>query len=985
MHSAMHKDNAPRPRKRPRTSDRDTREKQSSLTPICNAKSGRFVVHIARDPKIQAQRSQLPVFMHEQEIVEALRHNDVVIITGATGSGKTTQVPQFLLEEGLGDPRSAGQSGMIVVTQPRRVAAITCAKRVANETGAPVGRMVGYQVRHKASVSNATRLKFVTDGVLLRETEDDLLLTKYSAVVIDEAHERTLNTDLLLALLSRTVVMRRADASPERAPLKLIIMSATLDVKGVFVGPGSLFPNAPVVEVPARQFPVTVHFARVTPTDYVEEALRKVRKIHRRLPPGGVLVFVSGRREVEELCAKIGDAFKDKKVKVEGSNVMLGVKVLPFFALLPEAQQHLVFEDFGEGVRKIVIATNIAETSVTIPGISYVVDTGKVKEQVYRGSGAGLLSSFQVQWVCKASAEQRTGRAGRTGPGHAYRLYSSAVFDQQFQEFREAEVRRVPADAIVLRLRSLGILHVDKFPFPTKPDAKALLDAQALLERIGALQSGKRNVFALSNIEGHDIEDDGEANAGVMLGVTRIGRELSKIPAPPRFARMIVAARSCAEILPHICRIAAMLSVGSVLDRSSREGMSKQSVFSHPQSDILTQLKAICAAEDAGWAASNNGRKRNDSAVREFCKKYSLHFKTTMEILATADQLEETLAKCEDQEYEHRCEGIAAPSPIMETCIIRAMLCGFPDKIARRLSRDEAAAVGVPSRWCGSAFGVGGCSEPVFLQSGSSVRLHSDLQYVIFGQLVRTGHERKARGGGSTAKGINEGTKEEVNHEADRVESEDEYEEWSMDNMEATVEAVYGGSEAVVGAQGMKREEDVGRIVMENVSAISSTWVAQNAATMCEYSAHKAFLQRERGAAGAAVTGLCTYDPKRDAVLVTLTSSYGSQQWKMGSTRVRYRLAMRLLAVHEEERTLEAVRSAGSIAFANALVNGDVNCVAGLGATITARGDRGTGSSVARQVAAALRTRDVMSVRELQAHAGEADESFLSEFLKISK
>lgn len=428
LHSRMPAKDVASSRKRPRAPQAEKCEEE---------KRGRFVVRFERDPKIQEQRSKLPVYMHEQQIVEALRHNDVVIITGATGSGKTTQVPQFLLEEGFGDARSPGQTGLVAVTQPRRVAAIACAKRVAQETGGAVGDVVGYQVRHRGALSRTTRLKFVTDGVLLREAEEDLLLTRYSTVVIDEAHERSLNTDLLLALLSRSVALRRADASEARGPLKLIVMSATLDVEGVFVGDGSLFPRAPVVSVPARQFPVTVHFARATPGDYVEEALRKVKKIHRRLPPGGVLVFVSGRREVEELCTKIGDTFGDRKVKVEGSSVMLGVKVLPFFALLPEAQQHLVFNNFGDNVRKIVVATNIAETSVTIPGITYVVDSGKVKEQVYGGHGAGLLSSFQVQWVCKASAEQRTGRAGRTGPGHAYRLYSSAVFDQQFKDFRK--------------------------------------------------------------------------------------------------------------------------------------------------------------------------------------------------------------------------------------------------------------------------------------------------------------------------------------------------------------------------------------------------------------------------------------------------------------------------------------------------------------------------------------------------------------------
>jgi ATP-dependent RNA helicase DHX37/DHR1 len=229
-------------------------------------------VRVARDPVVQQSRMKLPVCMYEQEIVEAIRANDIVLVTGETGTGKTTQVPQFLVESGFGDKDCTAHCGLIAVTQPRRIAATSCARRVAHEMGSPVGELVGFHVRHSPVYCSNTKIKFVTDGILLREIQDDLTLERYSAIVIDEAHERTLNTDLLLALLSRTVVLRRQHVSDglSKSPLKLVIMSATLDIDGVFTGSGSLFPRAVVVHVPARQYPVTVHFERHTSQSYVD-------------------------------------------------------------------------------------------------------------------------------------------------------------------------------------------------------------------------------------------------------------------------------------------------------------------------------------------------------------------------------------------------------------------------------------------------------------------------------------------------------------------------------------------------------------------------------------------------------------------------------------------------------------------------------------------------------------------------------------------
>ncbi len=874
----------------------------------------RRAIYFPRSEQIQSAREQLPCYMHEQEFIECVRKNDIVMLSGATGSGKTTQIPQFLLEEFIGGDKR----GNIVVTQPRRVAAVSCARRVATELGEKdIGKLVGYHVRHQPVTSPQTRLKFVTDGVLLREIESNLLLEAYDAVVIDEAHERSLNTDLLLALLSRTVSMRRSIGTP----LKVVIMSATLDNAGVFTGEGGLFPTAPTLTVPSRQHPVTIHFARVTHENYLVEARKKIRKIHMELPPGGILVFVSGRREVTQLCEQISEEFEKREVKPEGAQHGMKAHVLPFYALLPEHLQHTVFKDPGPRARKIIIATNVAETSITIPGITYVVDTGKVKEQVYGGAGGGLLSSYEVRWVSKASAEQRAGRAGREGPGHVYRLYSSAVFDQQFAEFREAEVRRVPADSIVMRLRSLGILHVDKFPFPTKPDAEALLEAQSQLELIGALQSGNCIMPSLTDIGGKEVSS---ADNETLLGVTKLGRELAKIPAPPRYARMILAARDYRNIVPLVCRVAAMLSVGSVFDRTTRHAWQKQSLFAHPASDVLTELNAICGADKAGWDAGD-AQSRSNNAVREYCDKHSLHFKTMVEILATSEQLEQTATSAEasktdnDQKMMMRSKAVL-PNGVSKTAdrkVLRAMICGFPDKIARRLSRDESSALGVARRWQNCAFAVSGCREAVFLSSRSAVRLGNEVEYVVFGQLVRTSDSRK-RGQRAVDACENDGEDEYKEDDAkwDADDSnKDECGEKEDDKVIADVDEP--------GCGGRNPKES--RIMMENVSVVNATWIANNATSMCEMD-----VSRDSMRTANKYGVRCVYDSKRDMVQVSMKAKYGGSKWNLGTVMVGYRNSIVILQRQQkEEEIIRAVKSAASAAFAKAVVEGEANITCG--------------------------------------------------------
>ena len=508
-------------------------------------------VEIKRDPEIQAARLQLPILAEEQGVMEAINENDVVIICGETGSGKTTQVPQFLFEAGY------AKHGLIGVTEPRRVAAVSMSHRVAMEM-AMSSNVVSYQIRYEGNTTNDTLIKFMTDGVLLKEVEKDFLLTRYSVIVIDEAHERSVYTDILIGLLSRIVPLR----SKKGKQLKLVIMSATLRVED-FTSNSHLFSRAPhTVSVESRQFPVTVHFNKRTPEDYLGEAYRKVCKIHRTLPLGGILVFVTGQGEVHGLCRKLRKTFpynkrqKDKEGD-EGDNFDLGnypitphiedrdaededlgeedlrdefdvddsaftssvdhslpMYVLPLYSLLSSQQQAKIFQSTPEGARFCVVATNVAETSLTIPNIKYVVDTGMVKRRYFDKSTG--VSSFRITWTSKASANQRAGRAGRVEPGHCYRLFSSAVFNNDFEEFSPPEIARRPVDDLVLQMKDLNIDKVVNFPFPTPPDADALRTAEQLLINLGALKEKK-------TIKGH-----------MTSGITPLGRGMAKFPLSPR-------------------------------------------------------------------------------------------------------------------------------------------------------------------------------------------------------------------------------------------------------------------------------------------------------------------------------------------------------------------------------------------------------------------------------------------------------------------
>lgn len=410
----------------------------------------------------------------------------------------------------------------------------------------------------------------MTDGVLLREVSNDFVLSKYSAVVLDEAHERSVNTDVLIGMLGRIVDLRakQAKEDPQKYyPLKLIIMSATMRIAD-FADNKKLFRSGPppIVQVEGRQHPVTVHFARKTKLDYVDEAFAKVSRGHKKLPRGAMLVFLTGQNEITALERKLKQVFPATEANfkrmppvrvsaahtsLEVEDVELGAKeqieqdfdsgedtefhgldddedrefeigepsegaplkvhVLPLYSQLPTNQQMRIFEEPPTGSRLIVLATNVAETSLTIPGVRYVFDCGRAKEKKYDSTTG--VQRFEVGWISKASASQRAGRAGRTSPGHCYRLYSSAVFERDFDEFDTPEITRTPIEGVVLQLKGMGLREVVNFPFPTPPDVSHLRRAEQLLGYLGAL--------------------DAERN------ITQRGRELSLYPLNPRYARIL--------------------------------------------------------------------------------------------------------------------------------------------------------------------------------------------------------------------------------------------------------------------------------------------------------------------------------------------------------------------------------------------------------------------------------------------------------------
>lgn len=462
---------------------------------------------------IQETRKSLPIYQYRDQFLEALEQYQILVIVGETGSGKTTQLPQYLHEAGY------TKNGLKVgCTQPRRVAAMSVAARVADEVGVKVGNEVGYSIRFEDCTSDKTVLKYMTDGMLLREFMTEPDLAGYSALMIDEAHERTVHTDILLALVK--------DLSRERPDLKLLISSATMNAEKF----AQYFDDAPIFNIPGRRYPVDIYYTPAPEANYLAAAITTTFQIHTTQGKGDILIFLTGQDEIE--AAELELAETAKKL---GSRVKELI-VCPIYANLPSELQAKIFEPTPDGARKVVLATNIAETSLTIDGIVYVIDPGYVKENVFNPTTG--MSNLVVVPCSRASANQRSGRAGRVGPGKCFRLYTKFAYMNEMDESTTPEIQRTNLNGVVLQLKSLGINELLDFEFMDPPPTEALIGA---LNQLFALQA---------------LNHKGE--------LTKMGRQMAEFPTDPMLAKAVLAAdkEGCVE---EVLSIVSMLSEASSL------------------------------------------------------------------------------------------------------------------------------------------------------------------------------------------------------------------------------------------------------------------------------------------------------------------------------------------------------------------------------------------------------------------------------------
>jgi len=515
---------------------------------------------------ILAKRKELPVFGFLDRLLDAVKNNQTVVVEGETGSGKTTQIPQFLVAD------YAKQGKCVACTQPRRVAAMSIAQRVADEMDVNLGDQVGYSIRFEDNTGPQTMLKFMTDGMLLREAMTDPFLERMSVIVLDEAHERTLSTDVLMGLLKELLLQRK--------DLRCVVMSATLDAEKF----QEYFDGAPLLRVPGRTHPVEVFYTPEPERDYVEAAVRTAAQIHACEAAGDILVFLTGEAEIEDVCARLrGEA---AKVGPERGELV----VYPLYSSLPPRAQKRIFDaapgpKFAGAMpgRKCVVSTNIAETSLTIDGVVYVVDPGFSKQKVY--NPRIRVESLLVSPISRASAKQRAGRAGRTRPGKCFRLYTEASFKAELQEQTYPEILRSKMSNVVLTLKKLGIDDLVHFDFMDPPAPETLMRALELLNYLGAL------------------DDDG--------AMTELGRHMSELPLDPQLAKLLLASPEykCSN---EALSVVACMSVPLIFQRpkhKQREADDCKAQFAHVDGDHCTLLNAYHAykhhGSDAHWATEN--------------------------------------------------------------------------------------------------------------------------------------------------------------------------------------------------------------------------------------------------------------------------------------------------------------------------------------------------------------------------------------------
>ncbi len=592
---------------------------------------------------------QLPVSARRDDLLAAIRDHQVVVVAGETGSGKTTQLPKICLELGR------GIRGQIAHTQPRRIAARTVAERIADELGVGLGDAIGYSVRFNDRSGDDTLVRLMTDGLLLAELQRDRLLRRYDTIIIDEAHERSLNIDFLLGQLQQIL--------PRRPDLKLIITSATIDPERFATHFADRNGDpAPIIEVSGRTFPVEVRYRpEVDPDDPDADADRDqndaicdaVDELARE-PEGDVLVFLSGEREIRDAAEALNGRFAGKRAGDRGPARPL--QILPLYARLSTTEQQKVFRRSpGDTARRVVLATNVAETSLTVPGIKYVIDPGNAR--ISRYSSRLKVQRLPIERISQASANQRKGRCGRTSDGICIRLYSEQDFDDR-SEFTDPEILRTNLASVILQMAALGLGEVADFPFLEPPDSAQVRDGTMLLHELGALNPA--------------AEDPKKR-------LTQLGRKLARLPIDPRMGRMVLEADRLG-VTEEVVVIAAALSIQDPRERptDNQEAAQQSHVrFKHPQSDFLGFLNL--------WEYLNQQqRELSGSQFRKTCKREFLHYLRIREwqdlvaqLRQAAKQVGITVPRTHGRGTPPPVDGDPADTPRAEQQIHIALLSGL--------------------------------------------------------------------------------------------------------------------------------------------------------------------------------------------------------------------------------------------------------------------------------------------------------------------
>jgi len=576
-------------------------------------------------------RHNLPVHKQRQEFLDAYQSTQILVFVGETGSGKTTQIPQYVLYDELPHLNKK----LVACTQPRRVAAMSVAQRVADELDVTLGEEVGYSIRFEDKTGPKTVLKYMTDGMLLREAMHDHEMSRYSCIILDEAHERTLATDILMALLKQ-IAKRRPD-------LKIIVMSATLDAQKF----QRYFYDAPLLAVPGRTHPVEIYYTPEPEKDYVEAAIRTVLQIHASEPEGDILLFLTGEEEIEDTCRKISYEV-DELIRETDCGPM---RVCPLYGTLPPHQQQKIFDPApaplkkgGRPGRKCIISTNIAETSLTIDGIVYVVDPGFSKQKIY--NPRIRVESLLVSPISKASAQQRAGRAGRTKPGKCFRLYTEKAFKEELIEQTYPEILRSNLSNTVLELKKLGVEDLVHFDLMDPPAPETMMRALEELNYLAAL------------------DDEGE--------LTQLGSLASEFPLDPALAVMLISSPEfyCSN---EMLSLTALLSVPQVFVRPAnkrREADEMKNMFKHPEGDHLTMLNVYHAFK---------GEAERGEDTKRWCHEHYLSHRH----LSSADNVRAQLKRIMETQGLELCS-----TPFHDknyyTNIRRALVAGFFMQVAKR-------------------------------------------------------------------------------------------------------------------------------------------------------------------------------------------------------------------------------------------------------------------------------------------------------------